>query len=140
MYDNGYVKLTALRRDAMLFFPNASHWAELLCPFRAFTAVSYQYSACVIRNCLLAVSNQDSQQINESTTQRPQGIQGLEARIISAPSRKGGGSMPIPWLEGCKPDIIVSGQYSAVSQQINMSTNQQLNNLTIHRLCEVYKG
>ena len=42
--------------------------------------------------------------------------------------------------KGWKPDIIVSGQYSAVSQQINMSTNQQLNNLTIHRLCEVYKG
>jgi len=70
---------------------------------------------------------------NKSTIQRPQGIQGLEARIISAPSRKGGGSMPIPWLEGCKPDIIVSGQYSAVSQQINMSTNQQLNNLTIQQ-------
>ncbi|SCQ22931.1 hypothetical protein TFUB22_01861 [Tannerella forsythia] len=72
MYDNGYVKLTALRRDAMLFFPNASHWAELLCPFRAFTAVSYQYSACVIRNCLLAVSIQQSgqptnQRINNST-------------------------------------------------------------------------
>ena len=43
MYDNGYVKLTALRRDAMLFFPNASHWAELLCPFRAFTAVTTYY-------------------------------------------------------------------------------------------------
>ena len=42
--------------------------------------------------------------------------------------------------KGWKPDIIVSGQYSAVSQQINMSTNQQLNNLTIHRLCGVYKS
>ena len=72
MYDNGYVKLTALRRDAMLFFPNASHWAELLCPFRAFTAVSYQYSACVIRNCLLAVSGQHSaiRTANKSTNQQ----------------------------------------------------------------------
>ena len=50
---------------------------------------------------------------------------GLKARFISALSRKGGVSMPIPWLEGCKPDIIVSGQYSAISQQINMSTIMQ---------------
>ena len=50
--------------------------------------------------------------------------------------------------KGCKPDIIVSGQYSVISQQINMSTNQQINkstnqqfnNSTTHRLCEVYKG
>ena len=36
--------------------------------------------------------------------------------------------------KGCKPDIIVSGQYSVISQQINMSTNQQINNLTIQQL------
>ena len=42
--------------------------------------------------------------------------------------------------KGCKPDIIVSGQYSVISQQINKSTNQQFNNSTTHRLCEVYKG
>ena len=43
MYDKGYVRLTALRRDAMPFFPTlrfATHWAELLRPFRAFTAGS----------------------------------------------------------------------------------------------------
>ena len=42
--------------------------------------------------------------------------------------------------KGCKPDIIVSGQYSVISQQINMSTNQHVNKSTTHRLCEVYKG
>ena len=38
MYDNGYVRLTALRRDAMPFSPtlrSAPHWAELSRPFRA---------------------------------------------------------------------------------------------------------
>ena len=42
--------------------------------------------------------------------------------------------------KGCKPEIIVSGQYSVISQQINMSTNQHVNKSTTHRLCEVYKG
>ena len=86
MYDGDYVRLTALRRDAMPFFPNASHWAELRRPFRAFTAISLQPSA--------------GQQLNISTTQRPQGIQGLKARIISAPSRKGGGLTSGPCSEG----------------------------------------
>ena len=44
---------------------------------------------------------------------RSHGAQGLQARYISAPSRKGGVSIPIPRLEGCKPDIIVSSQQLA---------------------------
>ena len=36
----------------------------------------------------------------------PHGAQGLQARYISAPSRKGGVSMSAPCLEGWKPDII----------------------------------
>gem|GEM_PF-1592004 len=36
--------------------------------------------------------------------------------------------------KGCKPDIIVSGQYSAISQQLNNSTIQQFNMSTTHRI------
>ena len=53
MYNDDYVRLSALRREGCLF-PNASHWAELVRPFRAFKALSHQYSAF-------------SQQINAST-------------------------------------------------------------------------
>jgi len=38
MYDNGYVRLTALSTGILLFpqrFASASHWAELSRPFRA---------------------------------------------------------------------------------------------------------
>ena len=87
------------------FFPNASHWAELSRPFRALSAISSQHSA------ISRANKSTSQQFNNSPPLR--GLRGLKARIISAPSRKGGVSMLIPWLEGCKPDIIVSGQYSA---------------------------
>ena len=46
------------------------------------------------------LNNSTNQQINISITQHPKSIQGLKARIISAPSRKGGGSTSGPCSEG----------------------------------------
>ncbi len=71
------------------FFPNASHWAELSRPFRAFTAISLQ-----------PANNSTNKHFNNSTTQHPKSIEGLKARIISAPSRKGGVSMSALYSEG----------------------------------------
>ena len=64
------------------FFPNASHWAELSRPFRALSAISSQHSA------ISRANKSTSQQFNNSPPLR--GLRGLKARIISAPSRKGG--------------------------------------------------
>ena len=83
IYDKGYVRLTALRRDAMSFSPTLRIGLNDLAPY------------------LLMVNCHAGYMIRRVT------------RITI--TRK-----------GCKPDIIVSGQYSVISQQINMSTNQQL--------------
>jgi len=61
MYDKGHVRLTALRRDAMPFFPTlrcAPHWAELMRPFRAVTTVSKH------------LNNSTPQHLNTSTLQQ----------------------------------------------------------------------
>ncbi|WP_221620750.1 hypothetical protein, partial [Tannerella forsythia] len=47
-----------------------------------------------------AFSRPTTQQINISTTQHPKSIQGLKARIISAPSRKGRVSTSGPCSQG----------------------------------------
>ena len=44
------------------------------------------------------------QQLNNSTTHPPKGIQGLKARIISAPSRKGRVSTSGPCSQGWRPE------------------------------------
>ena len=97
MYDKGYVRLTALRRDAMPFFPTLRIGLNDLAPY------------------LLMVNCHAGYMIRRVT------------RITI--TRK-----------GCKPDIIVSGQCSAISQQLNNSTIQHVNNSPHHRLCGVYKG
>ena len=91
MYDNGYVRLTALPTGILLFSPTLRIGLNYLAPY------------------LLMVNCHAGYMIRRVT------------RITI--TRK-----------GCKPDIIVSGQYSVISQQINMSTNQQINNLTIQQL------
>ena len=83
MYDKGYVRLTALRRNVKPFSPTLRIGLNDLVPY------------------LLMVNCHAGYMIRRVT------------RITI--TRK-----------GCKPDIIVSGQYSVISQQINMSTNQQL--------------
>ena len=60
-------------------FPQRFALGWMISPFQGF------YS-----NQPSAFSRPTTQQINISTIQRPQSIQGLKARIISAPSRKGG--------------------------------------------------
>ena len=91
MYDKGYVRLTALRRNVKPFSPTLRIGLNDLAPY------------------LLMVNCHAGYMIRRVT------------RITI--TRK-----------GCKPDIIVSGQYSVISQQINMSTNKQINNLTIQQL------
>ena len=82
MYDDDYVRLTALRRDAMPFSPTLR--------------IGLNYYA------LSGLFQQSAEQTNQQFKNSPplRGLRGLKARIISAPSRKGGVSMSAPYLEG----------------------------------------
>ncbi|WP_279172835.1 hypothetical protein, partial [Tannerella forsythia] len=52
------------------FFPNASHWAELMRPFRAFSQIVNGYLVFGFQQTTQQLNNSTIQQSNDSTTQQ----------------------------------------------------------------------
>ncbi|WP_221620567.1 hypothetical protein, partial [Tannerella forsythia] len=84
-------RLTALRRNTMPFSPTLRIGLNYL----ALSGL-LQQSAFSVQ----PANNSTNKHFNNSTTQHPKSIEGLKARIISAPSRKGGVSMSALYSEG----------------------------------------
>ncbi len=88
-------------------FPNASHWAELLRPFRALSAISNQRS--VFSNQDRTANKSTNQQLNISTIQQltaSAGFTRAESPFYFSPIPQGWGiDSPILFFEGCKPEL-----------------------------------
>ena len=91
------------------------------------------YRGCILfPNTLLLLQRSVVSQRSNNSIFQP--FAGLQARFISALSRKGGISMPISCLKGCKPELnkwlmVVRGTHESCTRHDNQQQT------TIHLIC-----